>query len=249
MRPVLLTWRGRHVHSYPVFLYLAMVSGITAADQATRVTGLENRRVLLGLVLLTIPALLGARLLFVAGHRELTSTYDRRRRRSGGAAVQGGLVLAMATSVPLLTVLELPHAAFWDAAAIGGLVGVAIGRVGCLLHGCCSGRPSASRWALHLPDHRGIRQRRVPTQLMDAAWATVLLIFSASLLPHRPFPGAVFLIALAGYSAGRFAFEPMRESRRRVLGPLYAQQLLSAALGLAALGGLTFAGIAGRLNL
>ena len=102
MRPVLLTWRGRRIYSYPAFLYLGLVSGTIAGDYAAHMAGLNAAAVVAAIVILTIPALAGARLLFVASHWPLYRRQLDRiwRRGDGGAALHGGLLMAVAVSIP-----------------------------------------------------------------------------------------------------------------------------------------------------
>lgn len=242
MRPVLLTWRSVRLHSYPALLYLGMVFGIATGDYVANVAGLNSARVLVAMILLTIPGLVGARLLFVATNWELYR-HDRGgiwRRSEGGAAMQGGLLLAIVVSVPLLGSLGLSFGAFWDVATFAALIQLVFARVGCLLHGCCAGRATEGRFALCLPDHRGIWQRRVPSQLLEAGWAVLILVGAAALWVDRPFPGAVFLTALTAYVLGRVALEPLRESRTRI-GGIDVQRALAAAFGVLAFGGLLIA--------
>jgi phosphatidylglycerol:prolipoprotein diacylglycerol transferase len=87
-------------------------------------------------------------------------------------------------------------------------------RVGCLLNGCCAGRPSDSWCALFLPDAGGHWERRMPTQLLEAGWATLLLVSSVLIWPRLPFDGALFLFVSAGYAAGRLGLESMRDGGR-----------------------------------
>ena len=244
MHPVLITWRGTRLHSYPVLLYLGMVFGIVVGDSVANAAGLNAARVLLAMVLLTIPGLVGARLLFVATNWHLFR-HDRDRiwrRSEGGAAMQGGLLLAVVVSVPLLGVLGVSFGGFWDAATFAALIQLVFARIGCLLHGCCAGRPTQGWFAMNLPDHRGVWQRRVPSQLLEAGWAVLILIGAAALWDERPFPGAVFLAAISAFVLGRVAFEPLRASRTR-LGGIDVQRALAASFGLLALGCLLVAWI------
>jgi phosphatidylglycerol:prolipoprotein diacylglycerol transferase len=245
MNPVLVTWRGGRIHSYPVLLYLGMVCGIVVGDYVANVAGLNSARALLAMVLLTIPGLVGARLLFVATNWHLYRDDRARiwRRSEGGAAMQGGLLLAVVVSVPLLGVLGLSFGGFWDAATFAALIQLVFARIGCLLHGCCAGRPAEGWFALSLPDHRGVWQRRVPSQLLEAGWAVLILIGAAAWWSDRPFPGAVFLAALSAYVVGRVALEPLRESRTRI-GGLDVQRALAAMFGVLAFGGLLIAWLA-----
>ena len=116
------------------------------------------------------------------------------------------------------------------------LVGMIFTRFGCLLNGCCSGRPSASWLALNLPDHRGIRRRRVPTQLLEATWATVLLTAAFVLRGRQPFDGAIFCSALLAYAIGRYFLQQLRDDR--TVSETGIIQLTSVMLALAGLIGM-----------
>jgi phosphatidylglycerol---prolipoprotein diacylglyceryl transferase len=231
MRPVLIQWRGITVPSYPALLYVGLVIGVIVEDSVARLVGLPRERVLLATVLLLTVALIGARLLFVATHWQVYRRALRRtwRRSEGGAAMYGGLLLALPVSVPLLAALDLSFLDFWDVATFPLLIGTIFTRIGCLLHGCCGGRPAEGAFTFVLPDHRGIRRRRSPTQLLEAGWAALLLLGAVMLWDWRPFSGALFLSTLAAYGIGRFALQPTRQTQDR-FGMLDVQQAISTAL-------------------
>jgi phosphatidylglycerol:prolipoprotein diacylglycerol transferase len=220
MRPVLFQWRGLTIHSYPALLYLGLVFGMFAGLHAATLEHLDPARVLAATVLLLAVALLGARLLFVVLHWQRFREAPRRilRAREGGAAMYGGLVLAVPVSLPLLGSFRLPFGQFWDAASFTMLVGMIFARGGCFLHGCCAGRATHGRLALHLPDRHGVWARRIPTQILEAAWAAVVLAGAVAAWSHRPFSGALFLYVLGAYGLGRVILESARERQDRVLG-------------------------------
>jgi phosphatidylglycerol:prolipoprotein diacylglycerol transferase len=231
MRQVLFEWHGVRIHSYPAMLYLGMTLALIVGNYASNMMGMASAPVFLASVLLSVPGLIGGRALFVACHWSEYRLEPRRiwRRSEGGGALQGGLLLAVLVSAPLLAVLRVPHGAFWDSATFGLLTWLIFGRLGCLLHGCCCGRPSEAPIALCLPDHRGVWCRRIPTQILEACWAAVLLLFAVGIRGRLPFPGALFLSALAAYGVGRSALQPARAAQER-LGGINLQQALSAAL-------------------
>ena len=216
MRPVLFNWRGIEVHSYPALLYLGLLCGVYAGYGAATSMPIDADRTSVGILILIVPALVGSRLWFVLTHWPVFRREPRRiwRRRDGGAALVGGLVLAVALSPAVLAGLGLSFAAFWDAATFTMLVGMIFARVGCLLNGCCAGRPTEGRLALRLPDHEGRWARRHPVQLLELAAAVALLAGAAAIATAPPFPGAVFLFALAGYGCARSILNPMREPQR-----------------------------------
>ena len=223
-------------------LYLGIVLGIVAGNYAANVAGLASARVYVAMILLLIPGLVGARLLFVATNWDI---YRREPRRiwdqsDGGAGMQGGLPFIVAASIPLLGALGVPFFAFWDVATFTMLIGLMFARVGCLLNGCCCGRPADGWLALYLPNCRGVWFRRIPTQILEGGWAALLLAGAVGFWSCAPFPGAVFLATVAAYSIGRFGLEALRESQSRV-GAMNVQRALSLGFGVLAATGLVIA--------
>jgi phosphatidylglycerol:prolipoprotein diacylglycerol transferase len=226
---VLVAWRGIAVSSYGALLYLGLVTAAVAGSAAAGARGLDESRALLALVLLTAPALVGARLAWQAVHGPSAGR---------GAAMDGGLALALVVSWPLTEALALPFGAFWDAAAVGALAGSIPVRLGCLLHGCCAGRPTAGRLGLVLAGAGGVRCRRVPAPLLEAAFSAVLLGVLLA-VGARLAPGQAFLAALGAYGAGRcllgFARERARGEGAVTLGQAFGLAWVAvAATGLAA---------------
>ena len=237
MRPVLIEWRGIRIHSYPVMLYLGMICAVIGSNYSANMKGMDSLSVYIAMVLLTIPGLVGARLLFVAIH---WSTYRRQcsriwSRSEGGAAMQGGLAMAVLVSVPLLSALPVPLGAFWDVATFGMLIWLIVGRLGCLLHGCCGGRSSAGPFALYLPDHHGVWRHRIPTQLLEAACAFLLIFGAAGLWSLGPPEGIVFLSALGAYSIVRWVLQPLRDTQER-LASLNVHRTIALAYAVLSIG-------------
>jgi phosphatidylglycerol:prolipoprotein diacylglycerol transferase len=212
MRRILFQWRGFTVWSYPAMLYVGLVAGVVAGNAAAHAAGIDAFRVFVATLVLIVPALIFARLLHVAAHWRLYRHNPRRiwNRREGGFAQYGGLAAALPLSLPLLAALNLPLGAFWDVGMLTILVGMIFARIGCLMNGCCAGRPSQTWVSVYLPNHLGEWERRIPTQCLEAAWAAVLLVSAITIWRWLPFPGALFLLVTAGYAAGRLALESMR---------------------------------------
>src|SRR5260370_41867121 len=83
------------------------------------------------------------------------------------------------------------------------MFGLAIGRVGCFLAGCCGGPPTAARWGVWSSDQR-IGARRVPTQLIETGSALLLgLVTLAAVLTRGPAGGAYFVAAVAADTPAR----------------------------------------------
>ena len=111
-----------------------------------------------------------------------------------------------------------------DAFAVAVPLAQAVGRVGCLLNGCCYGTPSDHAWALPLGE-----VTRHPTPIYEsllliglAAW-----LWSIRLKP-RP-AGHLFRRYLVGYALIRFGLEFLRGDPSVHLGPLSVVQLVCLA--------------------
>ena len=149
----------------------------------------------------------------------------------------GGIPCMLAASVPVLLALGLPFWAYWDSAVFCIFPSMAFGRIGCLLNGCCAGRPSASSGSVRLPDIRGEWARRVPVQLLECATAIAVLAGCALARSSLAHPGMLFLVAAAGYATARIPLQRFRDQRDIRRG-LDVQTVVSVAVIVLALSGL-----------
>ena len=211
-------------------LYLGLVAGVVAGNVAAHAAEIDA---LSSLCCFADPdsSLPGGCSLSVCGHAleavpcRPSLIWDR---NDGGLSMLGGLPLAIPISVPLLALIGLPFAAFWDVAGFTILTGMVLTRVGCLLNGCCSGRPCEAWFGVNLPDSRGVWKRRIPTQCLEAGWALILLGGFAAAWRFAPFPGAVFLGIMGAYALGRLVLESTRELA--VPGQITAGHIISGLM-------------------
>jgi len=142
----------------------------------------------------------------------------------GGAAVVVAVVAVVGPGVP--------KGAFLAAATPALLIGMGIGRHACFWAGCCTGRPTASRWGIWSSDRR-LGCRRMPVQLYEA-W-TALAVGAASLgyvlAAGLAKSGAVAVVALAAYTLVRQGILGLRdEPRHWRYGRALTASLAAAAL-------------------
>jgi phosphatidylglycerol:prolipoprotein diacylglycerol transferase len=203
---------------YRTMLYIGTVAGVFAGSAVAGERGLAQAQFALTAIALLVPALIGARLLYVAQHLDVYRAEPRRiiKTSEGGSALFGGLVASFAVSVPLLSITGIPFWTFWDAAAVTMLVGLIFTRVGCLMNGCCAGRPTRGPLGLWLPNLKGECRRRYPTQLLEAGWGSLLLA-SALLARNGLLDGTLFAAIVALYCAGRTVLNTTREDAKKTL--------------------------------
>jgi phosphatidylglycerol---prolipoprotein diacylglyceryl transferase len=197
-------------------LYVGLIAAVVTSNVAAHAMGLNAFRVYVATIVLMVPAIVGARLLHVMAHWKFYWKNPRKiwDRAEGGYGMYGGLPLALLLAVPVLYLLRMPFAAFWDVGILSILAGMIFARVGCLLNGCCSGRTSDVWFSVYLPNHLGEWRNRIPSQALESVWALTLLILAILLRPRMPFPGALFLFVCCLYPAGRLVLETFREHEK-----------------------------------
>ena len=143
------------------------------------------------------------------------------------------IVIFVAATV-LLLALSQPVAAYVDVIGIGVLTFIMIGRWGCLMAGCCHGRPAA--WGVcysssiadfstssHFND-----VRLFPLQLVESLLAGGVLIGSVMLLLSEAVSGTAFVWYVAVYASVRFFVEFLRgDTGRPYAVGLFETQWLS----------------------
>jgi phosphatidylglycerol:prolipoprotein diacylglycerol transferase len=216
--------RGFHPgYVIPVLAGLALAarfpSGAVITDPIVRT---KYRRIQLGTLL---GALIGAKLAAIVGDlRWPIDPVDAGAVFQVGRSITGGLLFGFLTAEVLKRAFDY-HEPPNDRFATVLPFSIAIGRVGCLLVGCCGGLPTES-W-LALPDEHGVM--RHPTALYDLLFHLALGLAFVVLLRRRLMPGRLFALHLLLYGVFRFAIEPLRDTRPYALG-LSAYQVFALAL-------------------
>jgi len=173
---------------------------------------------LLALSLVTcVLGLLGAKTYYLATHQR-----ERRTFLTPGMSIQGFVLVAVATLFGGSLLLGLSPGLVLDATAPGLLLGMMVGRFGCLLGGCCAGRPTSSRWGVWSSDRR-LGVRRIPVQLLESSLSGIIgaLALAAVLRVGNGAGGLVFVAGIATYTAGRQLLFPLRGiPRTTAYGPM-----------------------------
>jgi len=112
--------------------------------------------------------------------------------------------------------------------------GVMIGRIGCMINGCCLGKVCRASW-FTINDAHGVP--RWPSSQMEFVFNAVMLGVILLLRRGRIAPGQLFHIYLMAYGLFRFFHEFLRETPQ-IIGPISGYQI--AALGVFALGAAGF---------
>jgi phosphatidylglycerol:prolipoprotein diacylglycerol transferase len=241
MHPVLFDFGGFTIYSYGVLLAAAYLLGLQFALIRARARGLDGQRVMDLGIWIIISALVGAKLLlfaieyrhFVGSPRSFLDLL-----RSAGV-FYGGLIAAVVVALVYLRRHKLPLWTTTDVFAPGIALGHVVGRLGCLLAGCCFGRPTTVPWAISFHDANAFANAGTPlgvplhpTQVYEAGAEALILVFLLAFERRgRPFPGRTFWSYMLLYGISRFVIEFYRgDPRGTVFDVLSTSQFVSVIL-------------------
>jgi phosphatidylglycerol:prolipoprotein diacylglycerol transferase len=241
MHPILFDLGGFTIYAYGVLLAAAYLLGLQFALMRARARGLDGQRVMDLGIWIIISALVGAKLLlFVVDFRRYTShPRDLMELLRSGGVFYGGLIAAVVVALVYLRRHRLPLWTTTDVFAPGIALGHVVGRLGCLMAGCCFGRPASVPWAITFRDPAAMANVGTPlgvplhpTQLYEAgAEALILALLLAFERRGRPFPGRTFWSYMLLYGVSRFVIEFYRgDSRGMVFDVLSTSQFVSVIL-------------------
>ncbi|NLX96133.1 MAG: PDZ domain-containing protein [Rhodopirellula sp.] len=156
--PRLAEAEGLPIRGYGVMLLLALVASTTMAAWRGRRLGIDPEVIFAMAFWLFVPGLLGARLFYVIEYwpkfAQATigaTLLEIVKVTEGGLVVYGALIGGFLGLVAFLLKHRLPMLATFDLLAPSVMLGLAIGRLGCLLNGCCYGGPCDLPWAIRFP--------------------------------------------------------------------------------------------------
>lgn len=241
MYPQLFELFGVSIYTYGLMLVAAYLIGLRVAVARGRAQGLNDARVMDLGILVIVGALVGAKLLLfvVEFHHILEDpAFIWTLLRSAGV-FYGGLLLAVVAAFWFMRRHRMPLWTTCDAFAPGIALGQAVGRIGCLLAGCCYGEPTDLPWGVTFTDPIAAANVGTPldvavhpTQLYESG--AVLAIMGILLVLERRgrmFPGQLFWSYLLLYPLARFAIEFFRgDPRGTVFDLLSTSQFVSVLL-------------------
>jgi phosphatidylglycerol:prolipoprotein diacylglycerol transferase len=257
--PALDDGQGVPIRGYGLMLLVAALAGTWLSVRRGRAVGIDADTILALGVEIFLWGLVGARLFYVIEYHEqffaagiVAAVPKVLNVAAGGLVVFGALPTAAAAAWFFARRRGLPILALADVIAPGLLVGLAIGRVGCFLNGCCYGGPCDLPWAVRFPPEsppwldqaaRGLLPPAVPgqpppwslpvhpAQLYAAFDAALLAAVAIAFTPLARRTGEVFALVLTVHPLARLLLEAIRVDEPPALGtPLSISQLVSLVL-------------------
>jgi len=212
--PVLFKIGNFPVDSYSFFVLLAIVIGILVFYLEAKKYKSANERTFYIVIAALVGGTLGAKLpIWIFHFQEIISAFPDITPLLSGRTIVGGLIggtLGVIILKKYLKINEKKGNLFAPAIAIG----IAIGRIGCFLRGCCYGIPTSLPWGVNFGD--GIP--RHPTQIYESILMIFLFIYLQKAKKKNPAPGSLFKVLMVSYFIFRFLIEFIRVEAKVFLG-------------------------------
>ena len=248
MHPILIDFGFFQLPSYGLLLATAVVVALWTLRLRADRAGLDGAHLVDFALWLVIWALLGAKLLLIVVElpRYLHDPASLFGVVRAGGVFLGGFIAAVIAAIILLRRYKLQPLPSFDVVVPSLALGQAIGRMGCLMAGCCWGGHCDLPWAitytnpiaaenlgtpLHVPLH--------PFPIYASVFNLGLYLLLAALYKRHPAPGRVFATYMVLYGIGRMLLEMTRGDAVRGFvfnGMLSTSQLISLGLILTGIG-------------
>jgi phosphatidylglycerol:prolipoprotein diacylglycerol transferase len=237
LHPLLFTIRvgafERPIYSYGTLILVGVAAGIWLGARRAPRYGLERFDVVAVGLLGFVGGIVGAAGLYAALHLD-DVVAGLKSGQAPGMVFYGGLAGGALAGWLYCRGFRVPLARVGDAGAPGLALGHAFGRIGCLLGGCCYGKPApGGSFPFAVELHGALRH---PVQLHEAM-GLVLLCGVLLALGERlkPRPGALLIAYVAGYALLRLGTELLRGDHVERGGFLPGLSTSQALAGLALL--------------
>lgn len=208
-------------------IFLAFVLSMWLAIIRAKKVGIAGNVVMDLTIWLLISGLAGARATYVLFHLNefsghwidvISPIQSDGTIGIAGLVVLGGVLAGIPAAWFFLRRRGIPFLKMIDILAPSLALGIAIGRIGCFLNGCCFGNPTDLSWGVIFPAtcYAGSVYPNTaihPTQLYSTMSNLVIVIILLIRTPYRKFIGELSFLFLVLYGLFRFLIETMRYYR------------------------------------
>lgn len=211
MHPILFHIGSFPVRSYGVILMIGVLVALWFARKRAPKFGVSPDDLLDSLFWMVIPGILGARLVYIAQNfKEMAAQGQLFTLQFNGLTSFGGMIFGFIGLLAYAKFKKKPLMPMLDTVGVPVLVAHAIGRIACLLNGCCFGWPGEAWYCVPV---EGLHGHYLPAQLLDTI---MCLVFAGilMLIERRKWANGVsFSFTIIAYGVSRFIYEFWRAGK------------------------------------
>ncbi|MHC5092528.1 MAG: prolipoprotein diacylglyceryl transferase [Planctomycetota bacterium] len=141
------------VKSYGTLMVIGFLVAVWLMRQIMKGLGQDPDRISSIAMYTLLSGIIGARIFYVIHHNDMFTGRPMEAFAvwQGGLELLGGVIVAIGFVWFYLWKFKLPKRLYLDILAIGLMVGLGFGRLGCLMNGCCYGKCTDVSWAVQFP--------------------------------------------------------------------------------------------------
>jgi phosphatidylglycerol:prolipoprotein diacylglycerol transferase len=220
LHPILFEIGPVRIYTYGFFIALAFITGILWSSHEAKRLGENPERIMDLGFLITISAIVGARILFILLNFQeyLEHPSNIVKIWEGGLVFHGGLIASILAGLFYFKKKQLRPWKYADILSPALALGQVIGRIGCLMAGCCYGRETSCPWGIRFTDPHSLATLNVPlhpTQIYESIGTLLIFVTLLGLRKRKSFEGQVFWVYIALYSIARFTIDFFRGDETR----------------------------------
>lgn len=237
------------LHSYGVLIAMGFMAAIYLARiQASR-QGEDPDQIADLCFYLLLSGIVGGRIVYILTNLKsyMQHPWEIVFLWKGGLVFYGGFIGAVLFLIYYTTRYRISFLKLADLLVPSLALAHVFGRLGCLVGGCCYGKPTNLPWGIVFPKGSMPHQDQWvsgliaanapalpihPTQLYEAGAELCLFTLLVAMGPYKRFHGQLFLIWLALYPIARTLIEMFRGDAIRGVWVLSTSQYISIAIGL-----------------
>lgn len=215
MHPVLFKIGGITVYSYGFLIALGAIAGVAyMAIRGKKELGLNFDQANSLFLLIFVAAFIGGKFFLFFENPSYYAHSPGKLFTGNGFVFYGSFLFAVPTMFWFFKKQKLPAYQMLDIMAVTTCIVHIFGRIGCFMAGCCYGKPTSSVFGVIFTDPACQAEPKNtslhPTQLYEASFIFLVLLFLLFIRNRKQFHGQLFLVYLILYGVGRFGLEYFR---------------------------------------
>jgi phosphatidylglycerol---prolipoprotein diacylglyceryl transferase len=239
---------GVKIYGYGLMLVFAFLSALAIAKWRAKREKLDSLLVEDMAIWVILGGLVGARAFFVLQYwgTRVSSIWEIFKIWEGGIVLYGSIMGGTLAFFVFRWFKPFPLRPMLDCIAPALALGIAIGRVGCFLNGCCYGDRCDFPWAAAFPKGSMPWQAQLaeglitsdaakslpvhPTQIYSTIDGLILLFLLSTYYPLRRRDGEVMALLMIAYPITRFLIERLRNDEKAIAFGMTVSQNISILL-------------------